>query len=168
MKEVPWNAMKGIRRRKILEYRESLVGEKRQKAFLRYHPGASCWKQHHLIEAKKWVSKTGRFLHVTGETVSADSNKWPWIVYGKQSGTTENSAFAVQYGLQRRFLSYRKVFRLSYKIKKPFGQDRRGAQMYYVMQSMTRTSQQVRRGVLEKYIEKVGHDFSLTNSNFPH
>ena len=27
--------------------------------------------------------------------------------------------------------------------------DCRGAQMYYVMQSMTRTSQQVRRGVLE-------------------
>ncbi|MCI6995263.1 MAG: PD-(D/E)XK nuclease domain-containing protein, partial [Eubacterium sp.] len=33
------------------------------------------------------------------------------------------------------------------KIKPPA--DCRGAQMYYVMQSMTRTSQQVRRGVLE-------------------
>lgn len=42
MKEVPKNAMKGIRRRKIPEHREPLAGEKRQKAFLRYHPGASC------------------------------------------------------------------------------------------------------------------------------
>ena len=36
---------------------------------------------------------------------------------------------------------------ISSKIKPPA--DCRGAQMYYVMQSMTRTSQQVRRGVLE-------------------
>ena len=36
---------------------------------------------------------------------------------------------------------------ISSKIKPPA--DCRGAQMYYVMQSMTHTSQQVRRGVLE-------------------
>ena len=39
-----------------------------------------------------------------------------------------------------------------FKIKPPA--DCRGAQMYYVMQSMTRTSQQVRRGVLEYDVDQ--------------
>lgn len=48
------------------------------------------------------MSKLGRFLCVTGEAVLNDSVKRLYY-YGKQSGTTENSAFAVQCGLQRRF-----------------------------------------------------------------
>ena len=40
------------------------------------------------------------------------------------------------------------------KIKPPA--DCRGAQMYHVMRGMTRTSQQVRRGVLEKKAEQWG------------
>ena len=48
------------------------------------------------------MSKLGRFLCVTGEVVLNDSVKRLYY-YGKQSGTTENSAFAVHTGLQRRF-----------------------------------------------------------------
>ena len=48
------------------------------------------------------MSKLGRFLCVTGEVVLNDSVKRLYY-YGKQSGTTENSAFAVQDGLQGRF-----------------------------------------------------------------
>ena len=33
MNDLPKNAMKGIRRRKILEHREPLAGEKRQRVF---------------------------------------------------------------------------------------------------------------------------------------
>ena len=57
--------MKGTHRRKRLEHREPLSGERRQKTFLRYHPGASIGKR----QRKFAVSKRGRFLRVTGEAV---------------------------------------------------------------------------------------------------
>lgn len=67
--------MKGIRSRKILDYRELLMDEKQQRAFLGYHPGASRLKASRRYDGK--ASRSGRFLRVTGEAVSQDSAKWP-------------------------------------------------------------------------------------------
>ena len=58
------------------------------------------------------MSKLGRSLHVTEETVYRDSNKRSYLVIDMviQSGTTEHSAFVIRKDSEGVFLLYGNIY----------------------------------------------------------